>query len=45
MGDTVFEIPRLRTMARHALPNVLEGTVIPLMVFLTFFHLVGVFGE
>jgi hypothetical protein len=28
-----FEIPRLRDLARHALPHVLEGTIIPFAVF------------
>jgi hypothetical protein len=39
-----FEIPRLRTLARHAVPHVLEGTVIPLALFLLTLHFVGVWG-
>lgn len=44
MHSPVFEIPRLRTLTRHALPHVLEGTVIPLAVFLVTLHLLGVWG-
>ena len=40
----LFEIPRLRTLARHALPHVLEGTVVPLVLFLLTLRLVGVWG-
>jgi hypothetical protein len=40
----LFEIPRLRTLARHALPHVLEGTVVPLALFLLTLRLVGVWG-
>jgi hypothetical protein len=39
-----FEIPRLRTLARHAVPHVLEGTVVPLALFLLTLHFVGVWG-
>ncbi len=39
-----FEIPRLRTLARHATPHVIEGTVVPLVLFLLMLHLVGVWG-
>jgi hypothetical protein len=39
-----FEIPRLRTLARHAVPHVLEGTVVPLVLFLLTLHFVGVWG-
>jgi hypothetical protein len=39
-----FEVPRLRTLARHALPHVLEGTVVPLALFLLTLHFVGVWG-
>jgi hypothetical protein len=37
-----FEIPRLRTLARHAVPHVLEGTVVPLALFLLTLQFVGV---
>src|SRR2546429_9406018 len=39
-----FEIPRLRTLARHAIPHVIEGTVVPLVLFLLTLHFVGVWG-
>jgi len=40
----LFEIPRLRTLARHAAPHVLEGTIAPLALFLLTLHFVGVWG-
>jgi hypothetical protein len=39
-----FEMPRLRTLARHAAPHVVEGTVVPLALFLLTLHFVGVWG-
>ena len=39
-----FEIPRLRTLARHAAPQVVEGTIIPLALFLLTLRFVGVWG-
>jgi hypothetical protein len=39
-----FEIPRLRTLARHALPKLLEGTVIPVALFATVLHFFGLWG-
>ena len=39
-----FEIPRLRTLARHAVPHVIEGTIVPLALFLLTLHFVGVWG-
>jgi hypothetical protein len=39
-----FEIPRLRVIARHALPNVIEGTIIPVGLFLLMLRVVGVWG-
>jgi hypothetical protein len=39
-----FEIPRLRTLARHAAPHVIEGTVIPLALFLLTLRFLGVWG-
>src|SRR4051794_15054022 len=38
------EIPRLRTMARHALPHLIEATFIPLVLFYTFLWTAGVWG-
>src|SRR3954470_9860829 len=38
------EIPRLRTMARHALPHLIEATFIPLILFYTFLWTAGVWG-
>src|SRR5438270_13358884 len=38
------EIPRLRTMARHALPHLMEATVVPLILFYAFLWSVGVWG-
>ncbi|MBV8296336.1 MAG: hypothetical protein JO085_05830 [Acidimicrobiia bacterium] len=38
------EIPRLRTMARHALPHVMEATVVPLILFYAFLWTAGVWG-
>jgi uncharacterized membrane protein len=39
-----FELPGLRRMARHAVPHVLEATVIPLVLFYVFMWAVGVYG-
>lgn len=39
-----FEMPRLRTLARHAVPHVVESTVIPLALFLLTLRFVGVWG-
>jgi len=39
-----FQIPRLRAIAVHALPRVLEGTIIPLLLFLGALRVVGVWG-
>lgn len=39
-----FEIPRLSVLARHALPHLIECTLIPLGLFLLFLQLVGVWG-
>jgi len=38
------EIPRLRTMARHALPHLVEATFIPLILFYAFLWTAGVWG-
>lgn len=39
-----FEIPKLRELARHAVPNILEGTVVPVAIFLLTLKLLGVWG-
>jgi uncharacterized membrane protein len=39
-----LEIPRLRAMARHALPGLIEASVVPLVVFYGALWLVGVWG-
>jgi hypothetical protein len=44
MMSAHFEIPRLRTLARHALPNVLEGTLVPVGLFLVMLHFLGLWG-
>jgi hypothetical protein len=44
MSTPHFEIPRLPALARHALPNVLEGTVIPVAVFVVSLRFLGVWG-
>src|SRR3954451_4372281 len=38
------EIPRLRTMARHALPHLIEATIVPLILFYAFLWTAGVWG-
>ncbi len=42
--SAAFEIPRLRTLARHALPKLLETTVIPVVLFAGVLHLFGLWG-
>jgi intracellular septation protein A len=44
MHHPPLEIPRLRAMARHALPNLVEASLIPLAVFYAALSLVGVWG-
>jgi intracellular septation protein A len=39
-----FEIPRVRTLARHALPRVIESTIIPVGLFYVFLRVAGVWG-
>ncbi|MBV8162119.1 MAG: hypothetical protein JO265_14450 [Acidimicrobiia bacterium] len=38
------EIPRLRTMARHALPHLIEATIVPLILFYALLWTAGVWG-
>lgn len=40
----VFELPNLRSLARHALPTLLEATILPLVVFYAAMWLLGVWG-
>jgi hypothetical protein len=42
--QTVFQPPRLRTLARHALPHVIEGTVVPVGLFYGALWVIGVWG-
>jgi hypothetical protein len=44
MTSEHMEIPDLRTVLRHAAPRFVEGTLIPLVLFLLFLRLVGVWG-
>lgn len=44
MHHPPLEIPRLRALARHALPNLVEATIVPLLVFYAALWLVGVWG-
>lgn len=44
MHHPPLELPRLRAMARHALPNLIEASIIPLVVFYGALWLVGVWG-
>jgi hypothetical protein len=39
-----FEIPSLRALARHAVPRIVEGTIIPVVLFLVTLRLLGVWG-
>jgi hypothetical protein len=39
-----FEIPKLRALAKHALPHLVEGTIVPLALFYGFLWIVGVWG-
>jgi hypothetical protein len=42
--STSFEMPRLRTLARHALPKLIETTVIPVGLFVGVLHFFGLWG-
>ena len=37
-------LPRLRTLARHSLPHVVEGTLIPLTLFYSVLAMAGIWG-
>jgi hypothetical protein len=41
MTPTPLELPPLRTLARHALPRVIEGAVVPTLLFVTLLRLGG----
>jgi intracellular septation protein A len=41
---TVFEIPNLRSLARHAVPHLLEATIAPLLLFYAAMAVFGVWG-
>lgn len=41
---TVFEIPNLRSLARHAVPHLLEATIAPLILFYAAMAVLGVWG-
>lgn len=42
--DPVFEIPHPRALTRHALPHILEATLVPLAVFYVAMWALGVWG-
>ena len=44
MHSDTWEIPRFRSLARHALPHIVEATVIPLGIFYLSLWLIGVWG-
>src|SRR5262245_51430404 len=44
MSSVHLEIPGLRTVARHAVPRFVEGTLIPLALFAGCLHFLGVWG-
>ena len=44
MEPGTFSFPKLRTMARHALPHVVEGTIIPIGLFYLALWLTGFWG-
>jgi len=44
MTSEHMEIPDLRTVLRHAVPRFVEGTLVPLVLFLVFLRVAGVWG-
>lgn len=44
MHSPVFEIPHLRSVARRAVPNLIEATLVPLAIFYAALWTVGVWG-
>jgi hypothetical protein len=43
-ASTHMEIPDLRTVVRHAAPRFIEGTLVPLVLFLIGLHFIGVWA-
>ena len=41
MQHAPIVIPQLRSVARHALPNIIEGKLVPLVLFIVFLELIG----
>jgi intracellular septation protein A len=39
-----FQVPRVRAIVRHAFPRILEGTIVPVALFVTALHFFGVTG-
>jgi intracellular septation protein A len=44
MNPVHLQIPDLRTVVRHAAPRFIEGTVVPLVLFVVLLRVVGVWG-
>jgi hypothetical protein len=44
MTSEHMEIPDLRTVLRHAAPRFIEGTLVPLVLFIVFLRFIGVWG-
>ena len=44
MTSVHMEIPDLRTVARHAVPRFVEGTLVPLALFLVGLRVLGLWG-
>ncbi len=44
MTSEHMEIPDLRTLARHAVPRFVEGTLVPLVLFFVGLRIIGVWG-
>jgi intracellular septation protein A len=42
--STLFEFPRVRTLARQVLPSVIEGSIIPVALFLVMLRVLGLWG-
>lgn len=42
--STLFEFPRVRTLARQVLPSVIEGSIIPVALFLVMLRALGLWG-
>jgi hypothetical protein len=44
MHSETWEIPRFRNLARHAVPHIVEATLVPLAIFYLSLWLIGVWG-